>query len=291
MRISTKIVMRIETGEVLYSEGFDYKGPIALCKGDDMPQYDQQNITTPQQQEMWALLKPIWEQISNRWTSGQSLFDYPSAPGFPDLPSMKGVLSDIPMYDIPEAVSPGKGWWSGLDTDIKGGIMEPWQAGQEQLFEFLGSKGMAGGPRGVSPTAGGAMADYWSDAMTKIPTQGWGMVAPGLQEERQNVLGQNILGYQNLTKEAMGDYGSETQRLMADWQNAISQWGMGQQGMMNIPGMAGGMIQGTYPTPMMTEMPQGGSGWLDALMGMGGAGLGILGGSYLGAKGQQWGGK
>lgn len=68
MKIYTKVVIDIETGEVLESEGFDYDGEIALCcMGGDAPKpsaeeralQQQQLDILEQQQEDAALMRPF----------------------------------------------------------------------------------------------------------------------------------------------------------------------------------------------------------------------------------------
>jgi len=43
MRVYTRVVLAAATGRVIELDGFEYAGPVALCKGGDTPQIVMQN--------------------------------------------------------------------------------------------------------------------------------------------------------------------------------------------------------------------------------------------------------
>jgi hypothetical protein len=181
------------------------------------------------------------------------------APSAPGLPSMQGVLSGVPMYDVPQqptydipdvrSMMPGATWWGDLDPSIKAGIRAPYEDASQQLAEQLGAKGMTGS--GASPYSGQAQAglgQFWADAAPAMAQQGWGMVAPalgagwgaelsrnqfGLQNQWAANLQRNQLGYEQGIQENLTDYQNQIKQLQSDYATSMQAWQM-PYGMMGM---------------------------------------------------------
>ena len=98
MRVTTKLVMSMVTGEVLCHEWFDYSGPVAFCKGDPVAQQQEQaqanfdNQLTQIFSQQYATQKGQLDYLNNRMrpiiNSGGAGFSDP------ELASMRTAASD-----------------------------------------------------------------------------------------------------------------------------------------------------------------------------------------------------
>jgi len=162
MKIYRKVKIDILTGETLYEDSYEHDGEVAECKGGGGVDYAQ----SPEQRQVFESLMPIFHQIAGAAETGTSPWQ---------IPSTQGLM-------------PTEGWYSGIDSTIKRGMMEPYKEASQQLTESLG--GAAGSARGgASGALGGAQGEFWADAGTQMGQQAWGMVSPiqqmGWQAELQ----------------------------------------------------------------------------------------------------------
>jgi len=291
MKIYEYIQIDIDTGEVIEEVSYDYTGPVAQCgKGGGDISYE----SSPEQAQLFKLLQPLIEGVSEygmhnmyrpmverlfgggggKWNpmGGKSMDAGPfspnlGAPSAPTLPSMQGVLTGVPPYNIPSAknMMPGANWWADLDPSVKAGISAPYQDASKQLAEQLGAKGMTGSQ--ASPYSGQAqagMGQFWADAAPSMAQQGWGMVAPALQSEWGAQLGRNQMGYQQGLQESMTDYQNQIKQMQSDYGTAMQAWQM--------PFSLMGMTPQTLPTGIM--QPQSGLDFGGGLLGGASMGLG-----------------
>jgi hypothetical protein len=227
---------------------------------------------SPEQRQMYAMLAPMIQQMSNIGQSqlGQSGYGMPQAP---TMPSMGGVLTGagqygIPGYDIPtygmfgynvpstSSIMPTTDWWKGLAPEVKAGAWAPFGEGQNRLMETLGSSGQGGSARGgYSGATGAALGQYMADATPAYAMNLWNMSAPGAMAGWQANLGQNqyLAGLQNqqaqwgaqaqlgenqwaaqqeLARNQLGYQNQLTERQM-DYQNQMNQANQNYQGQMN----------------------------------------------------------
>lgn len=208
-------------------------------------------------------LMPLMQQLSAQGMSQQ-------LPQAPTAPSMQGVLSDIPMYDIPQAPMPTKDWYSSLSPEVMGGLWAPYDYGAKQLTTQLNASGQAGSARGgYSGAAGAALGELYSRGAKDVGMQAWQMSQPGLFADYTSQLQRNLTGYGNLTRESLADH-----------QNLINQQQQNYQAQMmqyQLPYSMLGMTPQFMPTGVVQ---QGGSPALGAL---GGAAGGALSGAALGS--------
>ena len=209
-------------------------------------------------------LLPLMNQLSSQG-QGQQL---PQAPG---APNMQGVLSGIPMYDIPQAPMPTADWYNSLSPEVMQGLWAPYDYGAQQLTEQLNSAGQAGSARGgYTGAAGAALGELYSRGAKDVGMSAWQMSQPGLFADYNAQLQQNMMGYGNLTQEAMGNYQNTLNQGQQNYQAQLMQY--------QLPYSMLGMTPQFMPTGVVQ---QGGGGFLG---GAAGAGMGALGGAALGAK-------
>ncbi len=124
MKIYTKVVIDMESLETLYEESYDYEGEMALCGGGSSGskvKYSQ----SPEQQEMYDMLQPYMEQAFSQ--GGWDISEPPDPRN--EIPSMQGVISGVPMYNLPsaESLQPTQQWWQGVSPDVKQGLWQPYE--------------------------------------------------------------------------------------------------------------------------------------------------------------------
>ena len=223
MKIYTKVVIDMETLNTLYDESYEYEGEVALCGGSSG---GVDNYQSAQQQAVWSELLPMIRQMGQAGESGQPLWQTGQPPSALDnIPSMQGVMSDVPMYDIPQAPQPNQQWWQGVSPDVKAGLWQPYKEAGQQLSEQMGGQGQWGSARGgPSGAAGAAMGEIASRGAMNVPMQAWQMGEQGRMADYNAQLGQNQQGYQNRLQESMADFG----RYGTDYQSQMQKWGMEQ---------------------------------------------------------------
>lgn len=231
----------MNTLETEETEWFEYEGEIALCGGSSP---GVSNYQSPEQTQMYQTLMPMISQMAQAGTSGQPLWQTGQPPSAQDnIPSMQGVMSGVPMYDIPQAQQPTSQWWEGVSPDVKQGLWQPYKEAGQQLSEVMGGQGQWGSERGgPSGAAGAAMGEIAAQGARNVPMQAWEMGQQGRQNMWGAQLGANQQGYQNQLQESMADFG----RYGTDYQNQMQRWGMEQQAIQAPWQIAPGLIGGTY---------------------------------------------
>lgn len=231
--------------------------------------------SSPEQAQIYSALLPMIQNLSSLGASqvGQTNMGAPLAP---TMPSMSGVLSGAPMYNIPStsSIMPTQSWYNSLSPEVKAGVWAPYEEGANMLSERMGGSGQLGSARGgYSGAAGAAMGDYYSNAVNQAGTQLWNMSAPGAMAGWNALLTQNQMGYNNLLQERTKDYSNEMARLGSDYDVARQAWG--------IPFGLTGMAPSTFSQGITTQ--PGSTNWLGALSG--GALGGMMGYSAMGNSG------
>lgn len=228
MKVITKSVIDMETGKVLEQDSYEYDGPVAECKKGGGGGGSTQYVQSPEARKMLRKMMPAVSKIGQAGKEGTPLWDVPDTPGVSAMPG----ISSAPM--------PTQGWFSGLDENIKAGMMEPYQEASQQLMEQMGAAGMGGSARGgISGNAAAGLGRFWEDAATGMGQQAWGMINPNAMAQWQM---QNTM--------QMEPWRMENQNAMQAWAQDIA---ARQSPYSIIPGMAGGAM----PTPVMQ---QGGGG-------------------------------
>lgn len=228
--------------------------------GDSSVEYTQ----SPEQRQLFQSIMPMVQGMSQY---GTDRF-FGGAPNM-GAPSMSGVLTGQPMYDIPDpsTAMPTSNWWNSLAPQVKGGLYAPYVEAGQGLMEMMGGQGQAGSARGgFSGAAGAALGELAGKAAQNVGLNAWQMTSPMAMNAWGADLQRNQMGYQQGQQERLGDYNTS----MNVWNRPMST--MGMLGM----GMPQGMVQ------------QGGGG----MGGMFGGGLmgGLAGGSMFGPWGALGGG-
>lgn len=306
MKIITKSVMCIATGEILEEESFEYNGPVAECKsgGGSSTEY----VQSPEQRRIYKEMLPVIRSIAESAETGVPAYRIPGMPVLPTMPSAMGVYSGVPTYNIPKydvptynipdvgMMLPSTQWYEGLSPDVKASIMAPYEEAGERLISNMLARGQGGSPRGgYSGAMGAAMGELAAEAGKNLGLQTWQMTAPQLQSAwgaelqkragltedvldinkwlAQQQLAQNMMSYENLMKEAGIDY--ETQRALNEmgytrdmtYRNEIAN-------LMGMPfTIAPSLLGGTYSTPVVD---QGGASPF-RMLGSAASGAGMMG--------------
>jgi len=292
MKIYRKVVIDMATGKTVLEDAFEYSGVISECKGGGGGSSTTTYTQSPEQAAVYAALLPTIQRLGLAGQQGgdASLYNVPQYPTAPTAPSMQGVLSGTPQYQIPniQQMMPSQQWYNDLSPEVMAGIRAPYEDASKQLTESLGYS--AGSPMaGASGVLGGSQAKFWADAGTQMGQQAWNMTAPAMQAGWGAQLGQNQLGYQNIQQERTADYQNILAQQQAGYAGQQNMWQQQlQQNMLPysiIPGLTGG----TYSNPVVNQGSGGFSG-TGALMGAGLGGYGgYLAGAKIGALGGPWG--
>jgi len=212
--------------------------------------------SSPEQRQIYSALLPMIQGMAARGTSQTANMNYgapaaPTMPGFntvaaptmsqfnpvsapntsyfntvnaPNMPSMTGVLSGVPQYNIPNVSSmmPSQDWYNSLSPDVMAGVWAPYQQASKGMLEQLGGIGQLGSARGgATGAAGAALGQFGADAANKVGLQAWQMTQPAMQQGWQAQLAQNMGGYQNQLTESGTNYGNEIARQQADYQQSL----------------------------------------------------------------------
>ena len=110
---------------------------------------------------------------------------------------LKGLIgaqkSGEGLWDVPEYPQPTAGWWSGLDQNVRSGIMEPYMDMANQMGEQFGAAGMGGSPlTGSTGAFGAALGDQMGQWGGQAALTGWNMLQPGYQNEFNAQLQSNM---------------------------------------------------------------------------------------------------
>lgn len=234
--------------------------------GDSNVEYTQ----SPEQQQLFQSIMPMVQGMAQYGTDRY----FGGAPQM-GAPSMSGVLTGQPMYDIPgynipnpSSAMPTSDWWGGLAPEVKAGLYAPYVEAGQGLMEIMGSKGQMGSARpGFSGAAGAAMGELAGKAAQNVGLNAWQMTAPMAMANWQAQLGRNQnMWQQDLARNQLG-YQQGQQESLGDYNTAMNVWNrpMGLTGMLGM-GMPQGMVQ------------QGGGGLGGMFSGglMGGLGAGMM---------------
>lgn len=200
--------------------------------------------------------------------------------GAPNMgaPSMSGVLTDQPMYDIPNPATamPTKDWWNSLDPGVKQGLYAPYEEAGQMLGEQMGGRGQLGSATGgYSGAYGAAMGELAGQAANNVGLSAWQMTAPMAMNAWNADLNRNMNAYNVGQQERMGDYNT-----------SMNVWGMPQQ----LLGQGNQYMPQAYVQPNSNQFGGALSGAMMGGMGMYGmssgnpylSGLGALGGGLAG---------
>jgi len=228
--------------------------------------------SSPEQRAISKALLPMYEGFGEY--GAQRFFG-----GAPNLgaPSMSGVLTGQPMYDIPNPATamPTADWWGSLAPQVKAGLYAPYVEAGKGLMEMMGAGGQLGSATGgFSGAAGAALGELAGKAAQNVGLNAWQMTSPMAMTAWNADLNRNINAYNVGQQERLGD-----------WQTAYNAWQMPMQAM---GGMAMGMPQAYTPAQggglggMLSGGLMGGlaGGMLPASLGLGPWGL--IGGAALG---------
>lgn len=191
----------------------------------------------------YGQLSPGFSNIFNNFNtlSSQSGYGIPTAP---TMPSMTGVLSGVPMYDLPNTVAPTTDWWNSLAPEIKAGAWAPYEQAANQLQERMGGSGQLGSARGgYSGAAGAAFGDYYAQAANTYGQGLWNMSQPGLMADYNAQLQRGITGYGNQLTEQQMNYQNAMNQIMTNYNNQMTTWQLPWQLATNYNSL---MPSGTY---------------------------------------------
>ncbi len=195
--------------------------------GDSSVEYTQ----SPEQRQLFQSIMPMVQGLAGYGTERY----FGDAP-LMGAPSMSGVLTSQPMYDIPSPATamPTADWWGSLAPQVKAGLYAPYAEAGEGLMAAMGGRGQLGSARGgFSGAAGAAMGELASNAARDVGLNAWRMTSPMAMAGWQADLNRNI-----------GAYGVGQQERLADYNTAMNVWNrpMSTMGMMGM-GMPQGMVQ------------------------------------------------
>jgi hypothetical protein len=251
---------------------------------------------SPEQQAVFQALLPMFQGLSQQGVSNLGMTNM-GAPSAPTAPSMTGILSGVPQYQIPNVNSmmPTQDWWNSLSPDVMQGIWAPYQQASKGMLEQLGGMGQLGSARGgATGAAGAALGQFGADAANKVGLQAWQMSQPAMQAGWNAQLAQNQQGYGNQLTEANTNYQNQISQQNKDYATAMQAWG--------LPFGLTGQIGGTYSQGITTQPSSGMGGMFGGMLtgglagGMmgqqsGNTGYGAAGGGLLGGLGGLMGGK
>lgn len=205
---------------------------------------------TKEGSQLYDQTQPLYQQLMNAGMQGMSPYPIPDWLQSYQRPSMQGVLSGAPMYDIPNAnmMMPSSEWYGNISGDVMKGVRAPWEDASNQLNEQLFSRGQAGSARaGVGGAAAAGQGEFWSRAGQQMGQQAWSMTGPQMMQNWQAQLDRSKMGYQNVLQERGMDYQNMLQQLAEDYAAKQQYRGETLQGAYSpytlAPGFLGGMGQ------------------------------------------------
>jgi len=148
-----------------------------------------------------------------------------------------------------QAPTPTAGWYSGLDSNVRAGIEEPYMRGMDMLRNQLGGGGMLGNPgAGISGAAADVFGDYASKAAPAMANTAWGMMAPGLLAKQGQEYGAG------LQAQGLGAQGLFQQLGAQNTANLMGQ-GQGWEAQMMPYNMLPSMLPQTYSDLLVGHHP------------------------------------
>ncbi|MHC4748399.1 MAG: hypothetical protein ACYTFW_00860 [Planctomycetota bacterium] len=199
--------------------------------------------------EQKRLFKEIFPMIQALGRQGKRAY---GQPGY-GAPQLSGLLSDIPMYEIPDVsmAQPTKQWWEGLDPGVKKGLYAPYEEAGDRLTERLGSMGAAGSAQGgASGAIAGGLGELEAEAAKNVGLSAWKMTQPSAMANWQANLMRNQQGYNVAQQEVLADYNTAVQgwqmpfALTGQMPHALPQGVVTPGAPSNIPGIASGAMGG-----------------------------------------------
>lgn len=239
--------------------------------GDSSVEYTQ----SPEQRQLLAAIMPM---IQGMGQYGQQRY-FGGAPQM-GAPSMSGVLTGQPMYDIPDPSSamPTAEWYGSLAPEVKAGLYAPYEEAGQNLVEMMDSRGQGGSARGgYSGAAGAALGELAGSAAKNVGLNAWQMTSPMAMAGWNADLQRNQGAWQQGQQERLGDYNTA----MNVWNRPMGMMGMTGMGMPQAyANPSSGGLGGAASGALMGGL---GGGMLPASLGLGP--FGMLGGAALGALG------
>lgn len=211
--------------------------------GDSKVKYTQ----SPEQRDIFQATLPLIEGLGQYGT--QRYFG-----GAPNMgaPSMSGVLTGQPMYDIPSpsTAMPTGDWWGSLSPNVKAGLYAPYAEAGQGLMGAMAGRGQLGSERGgFSGAAGSAMGELAGSAAKNVGLNAWQMTQPMAMAGWNADLMRNQQAWGLGQQERLGDYNTS----MNVWNRPLQTMGMAgmglpqgyaQGGAGGIGGAAGGGLMG-----------------------------------------------
>lgn len=232
MRIYTKVVIHIETGNVLESESYDYNGPIAECKGGSSTKVNY--VQSPEARQALSAYMPALQKMGAAAEAGEQLWNTSNIPTsslsyYPTTPYSVGGVEEL-LYQ------PGM-----LSEDVITGLQSPYLDYLGQAVEqFGGGYGSArGGISGAGQTVLNKALEYTAPNLALATQQ---MVSPALSQAYQARIGAEQAGYGGQLAQA------------AAATNLAGQQYSAEQAAMAAPYQAlPSIVSGAMPTPVQSS--------------------------------------
>jgi hypothetical protein len=220
MRVITKAVYDIETLELIHSEGYEYSGPVELCKGD--------STAKAAEAQQAAFNKQLMTIFSQQFGQQSKIFDY-----------LKGKLQ--PMIDNPTGLSPEG--LAAARTSSTDQLSAAYQNAQRALNAKMVTSGESTLPSGVGGQLNEALlnaeAADKATAQTQITMQNEQLKQQNYWNAVNGLTGQqaqlNPLGYANSATSGSGAVANLSQAVTAS---------SGPTFGAILGGVAGGALQG-----------------------------------------------
>jgi hypothetical protein len=198
-------------------------------------------VQSPEQRQVSQLAMPTIQKLGDVGSGAvpaSSLYDIPDFPNAPTMPSAQ----EMGMPDI-GTIMPTKQWWDSLSPEVLQGIYAPYEATASKMLEGMGFNNQVGSAEGgYSGAAGAAMGKFAAESATQVGLQAWNMSSPALNKQWEAQYGQRLMDYQNTLNQKNTDY----QGSVASYQNNLN------RNMMPYTTLPG-MMQGTYPNPVVSQ--------------------------------------
>lgn len=166
MKIYTKTVIDMASGEMLESESFDYTGPVAECKGG----VSTTTVTSPQAEQALGAVMPALERIGQMGSIGAPLYNVPQAP-----------IGNIAQYygGAGQAMMPSAANIGAIDPNIQRAVAQPYEQAMGQIVEKFGG-GMGSARGGLSGAGAKVLQDSAQQLIPQYTKSLWDMISPGL---------------------------------------------------------------------------------------------------------------
>jgi len=244
MRIYTSITWDMSTLEEICSEGYEYNGPIAECKGGGSTKTEY--VQSPEAAALYEAALPGIQRMSQAASSGQPLWNA----GNISTSSLGYYPTSFSPYEVPSSsmLMPSAANLGNIAPEIRTAVWEPYQEAAGNLIEqYGGGYGSARG--GVSGAGAGVLSDFYKEAAPQYASSLWGMVSPGLSAEYQGLLGANQTAFTS-------NVASQLARAQAATGLTGQEYAARQAAYAAPYAGLGGIATGNIPTAV--QQPQGG---------------------------------